>query len=335
MRLTITMPRGQARGALPVSALLVLATLLWGSNFVVGRLVGQELSPVALSFWRWLGALAALLALSGGELARRRRLILAHWRLIALLGLTGVAAYNLCFYQALRTTTGLNAALYVALLPLAIVLASRVIDGETVRPAQLPAMALSLLGAVVVIARGDASTLLNLRFNIGDLWMLVAVPTWAVYAVLQRRRPPELSPLALVAASVLAAVLLLTPLYGLELLFQGGSPPSARAILGVSYAALLPSAASYVLWNRGAAILGPTRAGVYTNLIPVFGGLLSVTLLGEALRPYHLVGAALVGLGIALARLGPTVLRRVRPRLPADETQTGTAVGRRAGRIAP
>lgn len=293
---------GRADDSLTAPLLLVLATLLWGSNFVVGRLVGQEISPLALTFWRWLGALAILLPLSGHELLRRRALILARWPLIGALGVTGIAVYNVCVYTALRATTAVNAALFMALLPLAIVLAARLLDREPVQRSQLPGMALSLLGALTVVTRGDASALLALRLNPGDLWMLVAVPLWAVYAVLQRRRPAELSPIALVTAAIFAGVLVLAPAYLLEL--TSGAPVrlSPSAVLGAAYAALGPSAIGYVLWNRGASALGPARAGVYINLIPVFSALLGVTLVGEALEAYHLTGAALVATGITLTR---------------------------------
>ncbi|HMQ31490.1 MAG TPA: DMT family transporter [Chloroflexaceae bacterium] len=304
MRLTIDAGGRAARAEVVAPLLLVLATLLWGSNFIFGRVVGQELSPITISFWRWAGALAFLLPLSGGELLRQRRLLLAHWRLIGLLSLTGIAAYNVCVYSALRATSGVNAALFAALLPLAIMLAARLLDRERLRLAQLPGVAISLLGAVVVVTRGDPGALLGLGLNAGDLWMLGAVPLWAVYAVLQRRRPAGLSSLGLVTAAVVGAVLMLAPLYAAEAVAGATALPSTGAALGLAYAALGPSAVGYVLWNRGASVLGPARAGVYTNLIPVFGALLSVTILGEALEGYHMAGAALVMVGIVAAARG-------------------------------
>lgn len=303
--------------------LLVLATLFWGSNFIVGRLLGQELTPLALNFWRWLGALVFLLPLSGAELLRQRRLLLAHWRLIGILGLTGIAIYNCFIYAALRATTALNAALFLALLPLAIMLAARIIDGEPIRRGQLPGMALSLLGATVVITRGDLASLLNMRLNAGDLWMLAAIPLWAVYAVLQRRRPAGLSPLALTSASIFVGVLALTPVYLLERAGGTATPIMLPAALGLAYLAAGPSAIGYVLWNRGLAVLGASRAGVFINLIPVFSALLGVTLLREVLEPYHLAGAALVATGVALAsrhRAAP-VVAAVPPTPPADQPE--------------
>lgn len=323
MRTTIDSIGRSSRASLGAPLLLVLAALLWGSNFVVGRLVGHEISPVALSFWRWLGALAFLLPLSGRELLRQRELLRARWRLIAALGLTGIAVYNICVYTALRTTTAVNAALFMALLPLAIVLAARLLDRESGQRTQLPGMALSLLGALTVVTRGDVSALLGLRLNPGDLWMLVAVPLWAVYAVLQRRRPAELSPIALVTAAIFAGVVMLAPAYLLELAAGMPARLSPSAALGAAYAALGPSAIGYVLWNQGASALGSARAGVYINLIPVFSALLGVSLVGEALETFHLTGAALVATGIALTQPGATSrLRRIfeaRPRARARQ----------------
>jgi drug/metabolite transporter (DMT)-like permease len=282
-------------------ALLVLATLFWAGNFIVGRLVRQDLSPIALTFWRWAIALPLLLALSSGEIRRHRRLILARWRLMVGLGATGIAAYSVSVYEALRATTAINASLFAALLPLTIVLAGRLFNRDAIARRQLLGMLISLLGALVIVSHGEPAALLALRFNPGDLWMLLAVPLWAVYAILQKRRPPQLSPLTLVTVSVAVGVALLAPCYLWELAQGVRVPLTAPNLIAIGYVAVVSSAIGYVLWNRGAATLGPIRAGVYTNLIPVFSATLAVLLLGEALAGYHLVGAALVAAGIYLA----------------------------------
>jgi drug/metabolite transporter (DMT)-like permease len=289
----------------------VVATLFWGGNFVVGRLVRQDITPIALTFWRWLLALAILLPFSIVEIRRQWRLLLAAWKLIFALGATGITAYTISIYQALRVTTALNAALVLATLPLMIVLAGWLINRDRITSSQGLGMAVSLGGAVVIVAHGSLALLIALRFNAGDLWMLGAVPLWAIYAVLQKRRPAALSPLTLVTVSIAAAMLLLTPGYLWEMAHGGRTQLTIVSALGISYTAIAASALSYVLWNRGAAALGPNHAGVYINLIPVFSALLAVILLGEKLALYHVVGATLVVCGIALAHwYGQPALRR-------------------------
>lgn len=294
------------RGALRAPQLLLaLAALVWAGNFLVGRLLKQEITPVGLSFWRWALALLILLPWSAGAFRRQWRLILAEWKLIAALGATGIAVYNIFVYQALRVTTAVNAALFLATLPLLIALAGWLINGERLRRAQLVGMALSLLGAAAIVARGDLAALRELRFNHGDLWMLAAVPIWAVYAALQKRRHPELAPLTTVTASLVVAVILLLPAYLWEYAHGVRTALTAGNLLGVLYVAAGPSALGYALWNSGAARLGPARAGVYLNLIPLFSALLAVALLGETFGLYHLLGAALIAAGVLLSSRSP------------------------------
>ncbi|HEU5099805.1 MAG TPA: DMT family transporter [Roseiflexaceae bacterium] len=278
-----------------------MATLFWGGNFVVGRLFRQDITPIALTFWRWLLALAILLPLSAAEMRREWRLILHSWKLIVGLSVSGITAYTICVYEAVRITSAVNAALFLATLPLMIVVANWLINRDRITGNQMLGMAISFGGAVVVVAHGSLALLLMLRFNIGDLWMLAAVPLWAIYAVLQRRRPTAISPLTLVTASVAAAQLLLTPAYLWETAHGGQTHWNIGTIFAVGYTAVLASAVSYVLWNRGAAALGPNRAGIYINLIPVFSALLAVLILGETLALYHIIGAALVACGIGVA----------------------------------
>ena len=286
--------------SVPPHLLLVVATLFWGGNFIVGRLVRHDITPLALTFWRWLLALAILLPVSVAELRRERRVILASWKLIGGLSASGITVYTICVYEAVRTTPAVNAALVLATLPLMIVVANRLINRGHIAPNQMLGMVISLGGAVVIVAQGSLALLLALRFNTGDLWMVTAVPLWAVYAVLQQRRPAAISPLTLVTVSIAAALLLLTPIYVWEAAHGEHTPWTIGSVLAVGYTAGPASAVSYVLWNQGAAALGSSRAGIYINLIPVFSALLAVLILGETLALYHIVGAMLVAFGIAV-----------------------------------
>jgi drug/metabolite transporter (DMT)-like permease len=289
------------RPAVSPQLLLVVATLFWGGNFVVGRLVRQDITPIALTFWRWLLALAILLPLSAAELRREWRLILGSWKVIVGLSASGITAYTICVYEAVRLTTAVNAALFVATVPLTIGVASWLINRDRMTRTQLLGLAIALGGAVVIIAQGNLALLLALRFNRGDLWMLAAVPLWAIYAVLQRRRPAAIAPLTFVTASIGAALLLLAPAYAWDVAHGEPTQWSSGSLFAVGYTAVFASAVSYVLWNRGSAALGPNRAGVFINLIPAWSAVLAILLLGETLAPYHIIGAALVASGIAVA----------------------------------
>jgi drug/metabolite transporter (DMT)-like permease len=291
----------QPQAAAATHAALALTVLLWSSNFIVGRALRDDVAPATLNFLRWALALLVLVPLTLPDLRRHRLLLARHWKLAALLGATGVAAFQTLGYVALTMTTALNAILLLSLAPLAIAALSWLAHGERLSARQGLGLATSLAGAAVLILRGDVATLAGLRFNGGDLCMLVAVLLWAVYSVLLRQRPAELPPLALHTLSVAAGTLCMLPAAGWQLLHGGGLPGSARAWAAIGFVAVFSSALAHALWVRGVAILGANRAGAFIHLMPLFGALLAVGLLGEQLAGYHLGGGLLVLAGVALA----------------------------------
>lgn len=288
----------------PTYASLTLTTVLWSSNFVIGRALHDEVTPAAMNFLRWAIALCILVPFTLADLRRHRAALLEHWKLIALLGLTGIAAFQTLGYVALAHTTVLNTVLLLALAPLAIVGLSWLALGERIAPRQALGLLISLVGALVLILRGDLGALMALQLNSGDLAMLLAVLLWAVYSLLLRRRPAQVPPLALHTAAVAAGTLWMVPVFALQLAWQPvGShalPSSAAAWTGIAFVGVFSSALAHGLWVRGVATIGPNRAGVFIHLMPLFGTLLAVALLGESVGSYHLAGGALTLLGILL-----------------------------------
>jgi drug/metabolite transporter (DMT)-like permease len=284
----------------PNYAALTLTALLWSTNFIIGRAVRGDVSPVAMNFLRWAIALLILVPITLRDLQAHRAMLMRHWKLIALLGFTGIAAFQTLGYVALATTTALNTILLLSLAPLAIVALSWLALGERVTRVQALGLGISLVGAAVLILHGDPATLAEMRFNAGDLWMLLAVALWAVYSVLLRRRPAEVPPLALHTMSVAAGTLWMLPAFGWQATHGSALPSSMAAWMAVGFIAVFSSALAHGLWVRGVATIGPNRAGVFIHLIPVFGAVLAITFLGEELAAYHAVGAALALCGIVL-----------------------------------
>ena len=285
----------------PVYAALTLTALLWSSNFVIGRAVRGDVTPVTLNFLRWVLALAVLLPFTVRDLRAHRATLLRHWKLLALLGLTGIAAFQTLCYVALNTTTALNTILLLSLALLAIVLASWLAHRERVTRRQGAGLAISLAGAAVLVARGDLATFAGLRLAAGDLWMLVAVALWAIYSLLVRRRPPELPPLALHTCSVATGTLWMLPAFAWQAAGGVALPTAAGAWAAVAFIAVFSSAIAHALWVWGVATIGPNRAGVFIHLMPLFGAVLAVAFLGEVVVPFHVAGAALVLSGVFLA----------------------------------
>nr|MDQ2694425.1 EamA family transporter [Pseudomonadota bacterium] len=193
--------------------LLVLTMLFWSGNFVLARAVHAHIPPIALSFWRWALALLFLLPLAWPALRGRGALLRRHWKVLLLLGILGVANYNTLSYIGLQYTTATNAVLMVSVTPVLIVGFSFLLLGHTVTLTQGAGIVLSLLGVAVIVTRGHLDTLLGLELNRGDLWVLAAVLSWALYSVCLRWRPAGLPPMAFMAATIVAGMVLLLPLY--------------------------------------------------------------------------------------------------------------------------
>jgi drug/metabolite transporter (DMT)-like permease len=297
--------------------LLTGAALFWSGNFIVGRALRGELDPLPTNFWRWTIALVILLPLGFAAVYRQRALLKREWKLVVALGVTGVAAFHTCVYSALATTPAINALLFLSIIPVAIAVADWLVYREILSLPQALGALVSIGGALVVIARGDVTALLGLRLGSGDLWMLAAVCVWAVYSVLLKRRPAGLSGLALLTATVAAGVVLLFPLYLWEASRGAAVTLTGATLPGLLYVGVFASVLAFLFWNRGVDAIGPTKAGMFSNLMPVFGAILAVVLLGEPIAAYHLVGALLVFGGIAITNWRYMPAARSRAKEPA------------------
>lgn len=288
--------------------LLVLATLFWSLNFVLGRAVIELIPPIALSFWRWTIAFLIVLGfarphLKRGDLATLR----TQWKLVAALGFLGVATFNALVYYGLHTTTVTNAVLLQSTMPVLIALGSFLIFREPLRLLALLAVAVSLTGVAVIVARGDWSVLRTLSVAPGDAWIMLAVIFYALYSVLLRRRP-AVHPLSFLAGTFAFGSLMLLPVYLWEHVTVAVIQWDLPTLAAIAYVGIFPSLLAYLCFNRAVELIGANRAGQFVHLMPVFGSALAALFLGERLQGFHLVGAMLIAAGIALAQF------RARPR---------------------
>jgi drug/metabolite transporter (DMT)-like permease len=281
--------------------LLATASLLWAGNWIVGRAIRDSIPPVALTFWRW-GIAALLLApVALPRLRGKGALLQRHWRVLLLLGLTGVALFQGLIYTGLRFTTSVNGVLMNSASPLFILLVAWALDRERVTPRQMAGVALSFLGILVIMNRGDVATLANFRFNPGDLVILLAMPTWGLYSVLVRRRPADLDPPTLIFVISLIGVIVLAPAYAVESVFFAPPRLTGSAVAAVLYVACFASIGAYLCWNRGVELVGPNNAGFTIHLLPAFGTVLAVVALHEDVHPFHAIGIATILFGVWLA----------------------------------
>jgi drug/metabolite transporter (DMT)-like permease len=293
------MPDALARQRTLSTLLLLIAAASWGGNWVAARAVILDVPPFALSFWRWAIASVILLPFALAQLREDVPLIRRHLPALIAFGVIGAAGFTLLGYWGVRYTTAVNATLLNSSLPLFVVPLSWWLLKLTVSGRQLAGLALSLAGVTTIISAGELQTLAQLALNPGDLLLLGGALLWAVYTVLLKWRPP-LRPLSFLFAIIVAAAVFSLPFYLWETSTGGTMVVSAKTAAAIGYLALFPSVIAYICWNHAVAVVGPNVAGFFNPVIPVFGTLFAVSLLGEPFRLYHLAGFALVLGGVVL-----------------------------------
>lgn len=279
---------------------LVFAALFWGGTFIAGRQLAPLLDPYAAAFLRF--ALASLL-LTGWVYVRHRGLPGIDVRqaaAIVLLGATGVFAYNLFFFSGLHSVEAGRAALIIALNPVVIAVGSTWFYRETLSPRQVIGIGLSLLGAVIVIGRGDLAALLRGAVGRGELLLLGCVLSWVAYTLLGRRLLRRITPLVAVAYASLAGTSMLALLVAARGGLDLGLLSHAAVWLNIGYLALFGTVLAFVWYYNGVHAAGAGRAAQFINLVPVSGVLFGVLLLGEALTLSLLVGGTLVIGGLVM-----------------------------------
>ena len=280
--------------------LLTLTMLFWAGATVLGRGLRGEVPPVALAFWRWAIALALLLPLATPHVRPQGRLLTRGWLAVTVLGLFGIGGYNTLAYIALQHTTATNALLINACMPVAIRALSRVVLGTRLRGLESVGVALACGGVATIVCRGDARQLAHLTFNVGDLWMLAAVLTWALYTVGLHWRPAGVDPQLMLAALIVVGLTVIAPAYAWEIWSGRVIHVTPRVLLGLGYTGLCAGFLGFLCYNRGVREVGAHRAGVFLYLLPVFGTLLAALWLGERPQGYHYAGITLIFAGIWL-----------------------------------
>ena len=282
--------------------LLGLTVLFWAGNAIVGRAAHGVVPPMALAFWRWLMAWLVVMPMSWPHLRRDWPELLRRWKIVVLLGVTGVASFGAFLYWGLQFTTAVNGVLLQSAIPPMVLLAAFVLFRERAGLGQMAGVALSLGGVLVIITEGHPLRVAQLALNIGDGAVLCGVALYAIYAPLLRLRP-KVHPLSLLASTFAVAAVAILPFYVAELASGRLMTATPGAFLAIAFVAILPSVASYLFFNRGVELIGAARAGQFTHLMPIFGAILAVLLLHEPLHLFHLFGLALIGAGILAASL--------------------------------
>jgi drug/metabolite transporter (DMT)-like permease len=280
--------------------LLILTTLMWAGNGIAGRLAVGEVSPMVLTCLRWVFVVAIMVPLTGRQLVAEWSKIRSRWAFTILMGAFGFTAFNGLFYAAAHHTTAVNLTIFQGAIPVLVLLGTVLFFRARVIPLQILGMIVTILGVVLVSVKADVEILRTLALNIGDVWMLIACIFYAAYTLGLRHRPAVPS-LVFFAAMAAVAFVSSLPLIGLEIAQGTAQFPTPTGWLILLYVAVMPSLLSQLFFMRGVELIGPARAGLFVNLVPVFGALLAVLLLGEPFATYHALGLVLVLGGIWLA----------------------------------
>jgi drug/metabolite transporter (DMT)-like permease len=282
---------------------LALVALIWGGTFIAGRVAATEIAPATAALWRYLAATVAVLAAQLVVEGRLPRLSARQWLGVTLLGATGVAAYNLCFMIGLQTVPASRASLIVALNPAGTFVGAALLFGEPVDRRKVLGVALALLGAVIVIGRGNPLAPFTGGIGAGDAVIFGCVVSWVAYTLIGKRILAGLSPLAATTYATLTGTVILAvaaaalppPLGGL-----GVPDASLAAWASIAFLGVFGTAVAFVWFYEGVRAIGPARAAVFINLVPVAAVTLGVLLLGEHLEPSMLASGALVVAGVWL-----------------------------------
>lgn len=287
-------------------ALLVLAALFWGGNWVAGRGLRDDVPPVALAFWRWVVAAIAFLPFTLGGVISARHVIRREWLRLVIYALIGVTAFNAMVYIGLSHTSAINGALINSAAPIFVFVTVWLAFGERATWLQMTGVCISLAGVATIVTRGNLAALVKLEIGTGDLLIIGAVYLWGIYSIMLRRWPSSLRPTTFLAVIMVIGMLFLLPLYLWERAAGGVVHVNAHSVAGVVYLGLFASLGAYICWNRGVLAVGPSRGSLFQHLIPVFTTILAVLLLDERVKLFHLVGIVLILIGIYLAtRRGP------------------------------
>jgi drug/metabolite transporter (DMT)-like permease len=283
--------------------ILAATTLIWAGNAIASRLALGHVSPMMLTTLRWVGTLSLMAVLAGAAFRREWPAIRANWKWLAVMGVVGFTGFNALFYLSALYTTAVNIGIIQGSIPVMVLAGAFFAYRTPITGLQAIGIAVTIAGVALLAARGDLAVLTGLAFNFGDVLMLVACLGYSAYTVALRERP-AISPQPFFLGLSLVALISSLPLLAAEAIHGSAQWPDLRGWLIILYVAVLPGFVAQLLFMRGVELIGPGRAGLWVNLVPVWAAILGPLILGEAFAWYHAVALLLVLGGIAIAESG-------------------------------
>jgi len=281
---------------------LLLTVTFWAGNFIVGKFASfYEVPPFSLNFYRWFFAWLILAPFTLPEILKKKEYILQNYKLFIILGVTSITIFNSIVYYSLNFTQVISGVLMISTIPVMIMFFSFILKIQKTNIFQITGVIFSFLGVIIIITKANFEILKNLDFNKGDITMVVAMFSWALYSTLLKRQKYELSQISLLQVVMTFGLIFLIPIYFIEYQIGFRINLDKPFILILSYVVLLPGLASFILWIKGISMIGANRSGVFLHLMPIFSAIMAMIFFNEKFMFYHILGACFIVTGILLS----------------------------------
>jgi len=281
---------------------LFLSVLFWSGNFIVGKFASYyHIPPFSLNFYRWFFAWIILAPFTLPEIIEKKNYIKDNYKLFIVLGITSVTIFNSIVYYSLNFTQVISGVLMISTIPVMIMFISSILKIEKTNIFQILGVIFSFIGVILIITKADLELLKNLDFNKGDLTMVMAMFSWAIYSALLKKKKHELSQLTLLQVIISFGLIFLIPVYIIEFKMGYLIKLNTSFILVLAYVVLFPGLASFIFWIKGISLIGPNRSGVFLHLMPILSAIMAMIMFDEKFMFYHFLGAIFILTGIILS----------------------------------
>tara|TARA_Y100000996_G_scaffold328760_1_gene264875 strand:+ start:35 stop:928 length:894 start_codon:yes stop_codon:yes gene_type:complete len=281
---------------------LLLTVTFWAGNFVVGKFASfYNVPPFSLNFYRWLFAWFILMPFTISEIIKKKEYIISNYKIFLVLGITSITIFNSIVYYSLNFTQVISGVLMISTIPVMIMFFSSILKIEKTNLFQIIGVILSIAGVIIIITKANFEILKSLNFNKGDITMVLAMFSWALYSTLLKRQKYELSQISLLQVVISFGLIFLIPIYFIEYQIGFRINIDMPFILILSYVVLFPGLASFILWIKGIALIGANRSGVFLHLMPIISALMAMIIFDEKFMFYHILGACFIISGILLS----------------------------------
>ena len=282
--------------------LLVFAAFCWSGNFIVGKYAYLfEVPPLTLNFLRWVSVWLILIPFTYKEIYKNLNYIKKNWIVISFMGIITISTFNSVVYLALTYTQVINAVLVLAAIPAVTIIISSLMKVDKTNIFQLVGLFLSIIGIGAIISNADLNKIFSLNFNKGDLWMLVCVLSWSLYSTLLKKHKFKFSQFTLIQLMVTVGIIFLIPQFFYEKSIGLDVNLNKAFLVILFYVVIFPALAAYYCWQKGVEIVGPNRATMFIQLMPLLSALLAIIIFREKLELYHFLGASFILSGIYLS----------------------------------